>query len=78
VPQLRVADRWEASVERTETEVAALELLATLTPGVVPAILAHEPQDHVVAMELLPAEARKLADGDRSGVPNERPLALNA
>ena len=58
LPQLRVADRWEASVERTETEVAALELLATLTPGVMPAILAHEPEDHVVAMELLPAEAR--------------------
>jgi hypothetical protein len=56
--RLKVADRWEASVERTETEVAALELFDTLTPGVVPRVLAHDPGDHVVAMELLPREAR--------------------
>lgn len=58
LPQLRVADRWEANVDRTETEAAALQLLGELTPGVVPRILAHDPHVHVVAMELLPAEAR--------------------
>jgi Phosphotransferase enzyme family len=58
LPKLRVADRWEANVDRTETEAAALQLLGELTPGVVPRILAHDPQVHVVAMELLPAEAR--------------------
>jgi hypothetical protein len=56
--RLRVADRWEANPDRTETEVAALQLLGELTPGVVPRVLAHDPRDHVVAMELLPAEAR--------------------
>lgn len=58
LPRLRVADTWEASVDRTETEVAALELFGRLTPGVVPRVLAHDPLDHVVAMELLPPEAR--------------------
>jgi phosphotransferase family enzyme len=56
--RLRVADRWEASLDRTETEVAALQLLGELTPGVVPRVLAHDARDHVVAMELLPPEAR--------------------
>jgi len=56
--RLRVADTWEASVDRTETEVAALQLFGRLTPGVVPRVLAHDPADHVVAMELLPPEAR--------------------
>jgi hypothetical protein len=58
LPRLRVADTWEASVDRTETEVAALELFGRLTPGVVPRVLAHDPLDHVVAMELLPPAAR--------------------
>ena len=58
LPRLRVADVWEAKVERTELEVAALELLGSVTPGVVPAVLAHDPAHHVFAMELLPAAAR--------------------
>jgi hypothetical protein len=58
LPRLRVADTWEARQERTETEVAALRLFGELTPGVVPRVLAHDPHDHVVAMELLPATAR--------------------
>lgn len=56
--RLRVADRWEASPDRTETEVAALQLFEELTPGAVPRVLAHDARDHVVAMELLPTEAR--------------------
>ncbi len=56
--RLRVADRWEANQDRTEAEAAALQLLGDLTPGAVPRVLAHDARDHVVAMELLPAEAR--------------------
>ena len=52
--RLRVADHWEASQDRTETEAAALELLYNLTPGALPRMLAHDARDHVVAMELLP------------------------
>jgi 5-methylthioribose kinase len=58
LPRLRVSDVWEANVDRTESEVAALQLLSELTPGAVPAVLAHDPENHVVAMELLPAAAR--------------------
>jgi 5-methylthioribose kinase len=56
--RLRVSDRWEAKVDRTESEVAAMRLFAKLTPGAVPRVLAHDPEAHVVAMELLPANAR--------------------
>src|SRR5919108_4406983 len=57
-PRLRVDDVWEASPERSRAEVAALELLGELTPGAVPRVLAHDPGDHMVALELLPASAR--------------------
>jgi len=56
--RLRVAEVWEAKVERTETEVAAMRLFADLTPGAVPGVLAHDADDHVFAMEQLPTEAR--------------------
>lgn len=56
--RLRVSDVWEAKVERTESEVAAMQLFAELTPGAVPRVLAHEVNDHVFAMEHLPPEAR--------------------
>ena len=56
--RLRVADHWEASQDRTETEAAALQLLYNLTPGALPRMLAHDARDHVVAMELLPPESR--------------------
>ena len=56
--RLLVPDVWEARVDRTESEVAAMRLLAELTPGSVPRVLAHDPEAHVFAMELLPAEAR--------------------
>lgn len=58
LPMLRVADVWNASVDRVATEVAALRLFSELTPGAVPLVLAYEPDDHVVALELLPASAR--------------------
>lgn len=56
--RLRVAELWEAKVERTESEVAAMRLFAELTPGAVPAVLAHDAADHVFAMEQLPIRAR--------------------
>jgi 5-methylthioribose kinase len=56
--RLRVSDLWVATVDRTESEVAAMRLLSELTPRAVPRLLAHDPQDHVFAMELLPTKAR--------------------
>jgi Phosphotransferase enzyme family len=56
--QLRVADVWEASPARSHVEVAALELLGDLTPGAVPRVLAHDRDEHIVALELLPPSAR--------------------
>jgi 5-methylthioribose kinase len=56
--RLRVADVWEADLNRLESEVAALRLLYELMPGVVPRVLAHDPGAHVFAMELVPPEAR--------------------
>jgi Phosphotransferase enzyme family len=67
--RLKVADRWEAPVNRTDTEVAALRLFGELTPGVVPRVLAHDPRDHVVAMELLPKDARNWQAAIGEGTP---------
>jgi 5-methylthioribose kinase len=58
LPRLRVDDVWEAKPDRSLAEVAALELLAELTPGVVPRVLGAEPGAHVFALELLPGAAR--------------------
>jgi hypothetical protein len=58
LPRLRVADLWEASLDRVFAEVAALRLLGELTPGTVPSVLGEDRADHVVALELLPASAR--------------------
>jgi len=56
--RLRVKDLWEADVDRTESEVAAARVFAELTPRAVPRVLAHDPENHVFAMELVPPEAR--------------------
>ena len=58
LPQLRVTDEWLATQARTETEVAAMRLCGTLTPGSVPRVLDADPDEHVLVMELLPDEAR--------------------
>src|SRR5262249_49500888 len=58
LPRLKVAEPWEARVDRTDTEVAAMQLFGELTPGVVPRVLAHDSGAHVVAMERLPGAAR--------------------
>jgi hypothetical protein len=56
--QLRVADVWKASPARSHVEATALELLGHLTPEAVPRVLAHDRDDHIVALELLPSTAR--------------------
>lgn len=53
LPRLRVADEWLATQERTETEAAAMELAAELSPGAVPRVLAVDQAAHVMAMELV-------------------------
>jgi len=58
LPRLRVEDVWEASPERSRAEIAALELVGELTPGAVPRVLAADPDEHMIALELLPATAR--------------------
>jgi 5-methylthioribose kinase len=58
LPRLRVQDVWEASPERSRAEIAALNLVGELTPGAVPRVLAEDPDEHIVALELLPATAR--------------------
>ena len=58
LPQLRVQDEWLATPDRAETEVAAMVLCGTITPGVVPEILDSDPTAHVLVMELIPPEAR--------------------
>lgn len=58
LPQLRVRDEWLATPARAETEVAAMELCAGITPGVVPAIIDSDPEAHALVMELIPPTAR--------------------
>jgi 5-methylthioribose kinase len=53
LPRLRVQDEWLATQTRTETEAAAMRLCAGLTSATVPAVLAVDPDEHVMAMELI-------------------------
>lgn len=53
LPQLRVADEWLAPPRRAATEASAMRLCAELTPGAVPAVLASEPSDHTLVLELV-------------------------
>jgi tRNA A-37 threonylcarbamoyl transferase component Bud32 len=65
--RLRVADEWHAKQERTETEAEAMRLCASLTPGVVPAVLDVDPEAHVVVIELVPPAARNWQDEIAAG-----------
>ena len=58
LPQLRVRDEWLATPDRAETEVAAMGLCGTITPGVVPVIVDSDPAAHAFVMELIPSTAR--------------------
>lgn len=53
LPRLRVADEWRATQARAETEADAMRLCGALTPGAVPQVLASDPANHVLAMELV-------------------------
>ncbi len=53
LPRLRVQDEWLATQERAETEANAMRLCAELSPGAVPRVLATDPDEHVLAMELI-------------------------
>ncbi len=57
LPRLRVADEWLAKPERAATEVEAMRLCSSLTPGAVPRVLAADDHDHVLAMELVESGA---------------------
>jgi 5-methylthioribose kinase len=57
LPRLRVKDVWTAKTERNTTEASALRLCRELTPDAVPRVLAHSADEHVLAMELVPADA---------------------
>jgi aminoglycoside phosphotransferase (APT) family kinase protein len=52
-PVLAVAAQWHAPVERSESEVAWLEVVGGIDPNCVPRILGHLPDDHLFVMEHL-------------------------
>jgi aminoglycoside phosphotransferase (APT) family kinase protein len=51
--KLRVAADWRVPVSRNATEAAWLKRAGEIMPGVVPALLAHDPQAGFIAMEFL-------------------------
>jgi hypothetical protein len=67
LPRLRVADLWEANPGRTDNEARAMQLFGELTPGAVPQVRDHDPDNHLIAMELLPTDARNWQEEIGSG-----------
>jgi 5-methylthioribose kinase len=57
LPQLRVAQLWEAPVSRNASEVDWMLHAASVVPGAVPQILAHDPDLGVFAMSYLAPES---------------------
>ena len=55
LPRLRVAEVWEASVERSYTEAAALRWAHGVAPDAVPRVVAVERENNVLVIELAPA-----------------------
>ncbi len=53
LPKLRVQADWFAPVERAESEVRWLRRVAAFAPGIVPAIVAEVPEEHLFAMRFL-------------------------
>ena len=67
-PVLAVSAEWRAPVERSESEVAWLEVARGVCPDAVPRILGHLPEEHLFVMEYLeprrfPIWKRELAEG---------------
>ncbi len=56
LPKLKVPDDWPSDPRRSFIEARALALCNALTPGVAPAVLHHDVDDHVVVLELAPAD----------------------
>ena len=54
LPRLRVAQVWDAPVERNDYELAWLRLAHQLVPGCVPRVLAADARSHLFVMEYLP------------------------
>jgi aminoglycoside phosphotransferase (APT) family kinase protein len=59
LPRLRVAQRWEAPVERNRYERLWMETAAAAAPGAAPRILAHDEGAGVFAMEYVHAPVWK-------------------
>ena len=59
LPRLRVAQRWEAPVERNRYERLWMEAAAAAAPGAAPRILAHDDGAGVFAMEYVHAPVWK-------------------
>jgi aminoglycoside phosphotransferase (APT) family kinase protein len=51
--RLKVADAWEAPIERSDAEAAYLQEVAPVVLGHVPRVLAHDPGAHVLVLEWL-------------------------
>ena len=59
LPRLRVAQRWEAPIERNRYERLWMEAAAAAAPGAAPRILAHDDGEGVFAMEYVHAPVWK-------------------
>jgi aminoglycoside phosphotransferase (APT) family kinase protein len=57
LPRLRVAQPWEAPVERNRYERRWMETVAAIVPQAAPRVLAHDDEAGLFAMEYLDAEA---------------------
>lgn len=53
LPKLRVAADWRAPPERSQAEVAWLQLVAGIDPALVPAVLGEDRARHIFAMQFL-------------------------
>jgi aminoglycoside phosphotransferase (APT) family kinase protein len=56
LPKLRVEADWRAPVERAESEVAWIELVAKVDPRLVPKVIAQNPAQHLFVMAYLSKE----------------------
>jgi 5-methylthioribose kinase len=54
LPKLRVEADWRAPVERAESEVAWIELVAKIDPRLVPQVIAQDAAQHLFVMAYLP------------------------
>lgn len=58
LPRFRVADEWLVPPERAVTEAQAIELMARLAPGSVPALLDSDPAVYTLVVEEAPPSWR--------------------